>query len=92
LQLEQGRKLYLTDERNGRFKVISDSIVDRIHNLSSASAKSCLNDLAFQYIYSPSAIDKDYSWEKGRRWLALKEQLALHEKAEKKKTPKILWL
>jgi hypothetical protein len=83
LQLEQGRKLYLTDERNGRFKVISDTFVDRIQKLSSASAQSHLNDLAFQCIYSPSAIDKDYSKEKGRRWLTLKEQLALYEKEEK---------
>jgi hypothetical protein len=61
----------------------SDTIVDHIQNLSSASAQSCLNDLAFQYIYSPSAIDKDYSRENGRRWFALETQLALYEQSGK---------
>jgi hypothetical protein len=88
LQLEQGRKLYLTNERNRRLGVISDTVVDRIQNLNSASAKSHLNDLAFQYIYSPNAMDMNNpssnSMEERRRWLALDEQLALYEEAEKK--------
>ncbi len=76
LQLEQGHKIYVADERLKRMDQI-ETVLQRINLLNSASFKMHMNNMVVDYIYLPIGQNKHL------KWYHLEEQLAVYEKAER---------